>query len=516
MKKKVYISTPIYYASGKPHIGHAYTTILADVIKGYKELFNEDVCFVTGLDEHGQKIQEKAEANNMTPIAFVNNIEKEFVDLWKRLDINYDCFVRTTNEAHTRVIQEIFTKFLVKNKIYLNDWKGYYCPGCEENKSRKELIQKEDGLYCDIGHKVEEKNEESYFFKMKDDVKWLVDEFFKHTNIAPLNRKTELLNNFLNDLEDLSITRTKTSWGINVKENAKHTIYVWLDALFSYLTALGYMSDNPKMFKQYWNNQSEKIHLMSKEIIRFHCIYWPIFLKNLDLPLPNTIISHGWIVTKEGKMSKSLGNVIDPYYLIDTYGSDALRYFLMKEFSVFNDNVFCEDTFVEIFNADLANNVGNLTSRLLGMLSKYNNKIIPKFRKTNVFYYETDAVLKDAYNKIKSYLSEFKIDYAIKQVILVINYANKLIEDNKPWELFKDNKIDELNDLLNILFQIDYFVIYFLSPVLKKGTKEFLYQLNINPKKFNLKNLFKYSKFNKHKTNDSTPVYQRIIVKKET
>lgn len=517
MKTNFLITTPIYYASGKPHIGHAYTTILADVIKGYKKILGVKTCFLTGMDEHGQKIQEKAKSENKSPQEFVDSIFLLFIDLWKELDIEYDVFVRTTNLSHKKTLQEIFSKLYSKNLIYLDKWTGYYCPGCEENKLEKELIKvSENELKCQIGHTVQYKNEESYFYKMSQNSEWLLKLYNDLPNfIYPEFRKKELINNFISNLNDLSISRTSIDWGIKIIENNNHSIYVWLDALFSYLTGLGFLSNNDEKFKEFWENKdSEIVHLMSKEITRFHCIYWPIFLKDMDLRLPSTILSHGWIITKEGKMSKSLGNVIDPKELISKYGSDALRYFLMKEISITSDGVFDEVLFAEIFNSDLANNIGNLCSRTIGMLKKYNNGYIYEYsnenEKIDKEFFNILQKLKD--NTIKN-INEFNISQLIKEVINLINYCNKLIEDFRPWNLFNQNNKKLLNMILSILVHTNFIVANLLEPILKKGSIKIKEQLNINKIKFSVDLITNLKTIRNITVNDSIPIYNRINFK---
>ncbi|MDE7221783.1 MAG: methionine--tRNA ligase, partial [Ureaplasma sp.] len=381
MNKKAFISTPIYYASGNPHIGHAYTTLLADVLSRYKKMLGYDVFFVTGTDEFGQKIQTLAKANNLTEQEFVNKNCEKFIDLFNKLGIEYNGFSRTTNSSHIKTVQKIFSQMINNDDIYLDNWNGFYCVNCEENYTKSQVIEKDGQMFCNVGHKIIEKNEESYFFKMSKYNEWINSFLNENPNlIYPNHRVNELKNNFLKDLTDLSVSRTTTTWGIPILENPNHKIYVWVDALFNYLTILGYLQKNDLNYQNFWaNKECEKIHIMSKEITRFHCIYWPIFLNSLSLNLPTKIYAHGWIVTKEGKMSKSLGNVIDPFELISNYSRDAVRYFFIKEINPIRDGIFSNDIFIETINTDLANNIGNLVNRTIGMLKKYTNGIIPKY-----------------------------------------------------------------------------------------------------------------------------------------
>ena len=516
MSKKFYVSTPIFYASGKPHIGHAYTTIIADVLKRYKKLFGYEAFFVTGTDEHGQKIETTAAKFDMSPKQFVDEKSEGFKELFAILGIEYDAFIRTTNPEHEKAVQEIFTEMYKKGYIYEDTWKGYYCVQCEETLTEGQVVKKEDGLYCTVGHKITEKNESSFFFKMSDQAEWLKEYYHSHPKfIIPEARVHELENNFLTDLTDLSISRTSLSWGIPINEDPKHVIYVWLDALFSYLSALGYRTSHNQDYLKFWaDKDAERLHLMSKEITRFHCIYWPIFLKSLDLNLPTTILSHGWIVTKEGKMSKSLGNVIDPLDLVNRYGRDSLRYFLIKDIPTYKDGVFSEDIFIESINADLANNVGNLVSRTIGMLKKYTNGVIPNYQGCVL---ETDKVVEDSIQEtvklVYEYASSYQLEKAAISVIEMIKTANKYIEDNKPWELNKENKTAELHSLLTHLCKVIEVSIFLLSPILIDGSKVMANQMNIDLDSIKYDNLTDMNSLNGVQVNDSFPVYARIQTK---
>lgn len=510
--KKFYISTPIYYPSGKPHIGHAYSTILADVLSRYKSLIGFETFFVTGTDEHGKKIQDSAKKMNMTPKEYVDMNSKIFLDLWELLGIKYDRFIRTTEKAHTQAIQKIFSEYYKKDLIYINKWSGLYCVSCEENYTLSQANETPDGLFCQHGHKLSEINEESYFFKMSIFNDWIKNILLQEDFIFPKNRSKELINNFLSDsLTDLSISRTSFSWGINVLENKKHIIYVWMDALFNYITALNYLSDDDQLFRKFWQDkESEKVHILSKEITRFHCIYWPIFLKNLDLELPTKILSHGWIITDSGKMSKSLGNVIDPVALINKYGRETIRYYFIKDMSLENDNTFSLENMIGTFNGDLANNFGNLVSRSLGMLNKYNNNIIPKYNSNNKFNSIIEKLEKMNINCF-SYADKMEIASLLNELQNLINVLNKEIEISKPWEMFKENKLEQINDLLYVLFKTIESISFWLQPILIDSIKQIEIQTNINISDLTYKQLNNKDSISNIKCSLSSPIFKRII-----
>ncbi|WP_031489091.1 methionine--tRNA ligase [Ureaplasma canigenitalium] len=514
MAKTFYITTPIYYSSGKPHIGHAYTTLLADVFKRYKELFGYETFFVTGMDEHGQKIAEKAKENHLSPKAYVDQIKEQFLHLWKVMKIDYSYFVRTTDTKHIEIVQKIFTKLLNDNQIYLDFWKGLYCISCEENYSLKDVVTKPDGTkVCTFGHPLVAKEEESYFYHMRKKAAWLKEYLLTNKDfIQPKERVNELINNFINNLEDLSISRTSFDWGIQIKENKKHIIYVWLDALMNYLTSIDYMTENDHLYQKFWNDKdAEIVHLMSKEIMRFHCIYWPIFLHDLGVRLPTKILSHGWIITKEGKMSKSLGNVIDPLSIINKFGVDAFRYYLLSDLSMYRDSVFSIDNLIETFNTHLANNFGNMVTRTIGMLKKYTNGIVPPYKESSIpIHKKMLEIIHQNATDMKNWIEEYHVDKALLCVQNILNSANKYIEDLKPWDLFKNNQKDDLDCLLNNLVKVIETASILLKPVLVEHIDEIIEQMNFDPKNLNYDAIFMTNNLDHLQVKEAKVVYQRI------
>ena len=408
-----------------------------------------------------------------------------FQQLWTKLDIVYDCFVRTTSKIHMEAVQEVFSNLLDNKFLYLGNWHGYYCVNCEENYSLDEIIKKDNKLFCRVGHEISKRDEESYFLKISSFKDWIKQQINQEGFITPKSRINELLNSFINvGLDDLSVTRTSFDWGIKVKQNPKHIIYVWIDALMSYLTGLGYMTKNDKLFKKYWDSDDcQKVHLMSKEITRFHCIYWPILLKMQNLKLPDKIIGHGWIITKTGKMSKSLGNVIDPNVYVDKYGSDAFRYYLITQTSYERDSVFSDELFINIINTHLANNYGNLFSRITAMIFKYCNGIVPKFNEKKLdsldekLLHERENII----NKYKSFIENFDITTLVNLLQDQYTNINKYIDTTKPWALIKNSHDNtRLFNVLNIAFNCMFDLMILLSPILIKATQIVEQALNVS------------------------------------
>ena len=444
--KKYYITTPIYYPSGDFHVGTCYCTLMADTLARYKRLRGYDVFFMTGTDEHGQKIQEKAKAQGITPKQYVDNFTVRAKELWKILDISYDRYMRTTDDYHVKAVQKIFEKLLKKGDIYKGEYKGLYCTPCESFWTETQLV---DGKCPDCGREVKKVKEESYFFRLSKYADRLLKYYDEHPEfLEPEKRKNEMIKNFFDKgLEDLCVTRTTVEWGIKVLSDPKHTVYVWLDALTNYITALGYTTDNDEMMKKYW---PADLHLVGKEIFRFHSIIWPAILMALDLPLPKKIFGHGWLLVNGNKISKSFGNYKDPRVYIRDTSVDALRYYLIKEVTFGEDGNFSEDLFVEKINSDLSNDLGNLVSRVTAMVEKYNDGIVVKNEKLPTEDIDNDLIetAKSTIANFEKYMDDLKTNAAILEIWKLISKANKYIDLSMPWILAKENNKDRLNQVL--------------------------------------------------------------------
>ena len=487
-KKTFYITTPIYYPSGKLHIGNAYSTIACDVMARYKRMTGYDVFYLTGSDEHGQKIEQKANELNITPQKYVDDMASQMKNLWDLLEISHDKFIRTTDPVHKQVVADIFERFLEQGDIYLDEYEGWYSIPDETFYTESQLADVEHdsegnviaGKSPDSGHPVELIKEESYFFKMSKYADRLLDYYNTHPDfIQPESRKNEMINNFIKPgLEDLAVSRTVFSWGIQVPSNPKHVVYVWIDALANYITALGYGTDDPKLFNKYW---PADVHMVGKEIVRFHTIYWPIMLMALDLPLPKKIFGHGWLLMKDGKMSKSKGNVVYPEMLVERYGLDALRYYLMREVAFGSDGVFTPEDFVSRVNYDLANDLGNLLNRTVAMINKYFDGEVPAY-KGEVTAYDKDLeqTVAEVITNYQEEMEKMQFSSALTLVWKIISRANKYIDETEPWKLAKeDDQKSELESVMNHLAETLRIAATLLQPFLTHAPNSIFTQLGL-------------------------------------
>ncbi len=477
MSEKYYITTPIYYPSGKFHIGTAYTTTLANTIKKYRQMRGYDAYLLTGLDEHGQKIQDVAISRGKTPQDHVDEMADVAKKLWAKMKIDYDDFIRTTDKRHEKIVEQIFEKFMKNGDIYKGEYEGWYCVPCETYFTPTQLV---DGKCPDCGREVKKMKEEAYFFNMKKYQDRLIKFYEENPNfIEPAFRKNELFNNFIKPgLEDLCVTRTTFDWGIKVKGDEKHVIYVWLDALTNYITALGYMSDDETKFNKYW---PADLQIVGKDIIRFHGIYWPIFLMALDLPMPKKLFAHGWIMMKDGKMSKSKGNVIYPETLIERYGLDATKYFLLKELSVGQDGLFTPEGFVERFNSDLCNDLGNLLNRTIGMINKYFKGEIPsKPQNLTDLDIELENFVNNKIEHVEKEMDEVHVSNSLEEIWQIISRTNKYIDETMPWILYKEEKVEELKNVMYHLVENLRKIAILIRPYMEETSPKMFNQLGMS------------------------------------
>lgn len=472
-----YITTPIYYPSNKLHIGNSYTTVVADAIARFYRLTGHDVRFLTGTDEHGQKIQRQAEISGETPQAFVDEIVAGIKELWQNLDISYDDFIRTTEPRHKEKVAAIFQRFYEQGDIYKGHYEGWYCTPCEAYWTERQL---EENLCCpDCGRKVERVAEECYFFRMSSYATRLLEHIETHPEfILPVSRKNEMVNNFLKPgLEDLSVSRTSAAWGIPVPFDPGHVIYVWLDALSNYITALDYGAAQSSLMR-YW---PADVHLIGKDILRFHTIYWPIFLMALGLPLPRTVYGHGWVLLEEGKMSKSKGNVVDPQALIDRYGSDAVRYFLLREIPLGSDGVFSIEALVQRINADLANDLGNLVSRSLTMAERYFDGVLPEPGEPGPGDDELVALALQTPGQIEEAMAGLQVHQALFELWKLVRRSNKYIDENTPWDLAKDPlRAGRLATVIYHLIESIRFISVMVSPFIPRTPGRIYAQIGLS------------------------------------
>ncbi|WP_125608055.1 methionine--tRNA ligase [Lapidilactobacillus bayanensis] len=518
-KPTYYITTPIYYPSGKLTIGNSYTTIAADSLARYKRLKGFDVFFLTGTDEHGLKIEEKAEEQGITPQAYVDGMAASIKKLWRLLEITNDKFIRTTDDYHVKAVQKIVERLIKQGDVYLGKYTGWYSVSDEEYFTESQLAEvyrDEDGKViggkAPSGHDVQLVSEESYFFKMSKYADRLLAYYQENPQfIQPETRKNEMINNFIKPgLEDLAMSRTSFNWGVKIPSNPKHVVYVWVDALLNYITALGYGTDDQSLFDRYW---PADVHFVGKEIVRFHTIYWPIILMALDLPLPKQVYGHGWLLMKDGKMSKSKGNVVYPEMLVARYGLDALRYYLMRAFPFGHDGVFTPEDFVDRINFDLANDLGNLLNRTVAMINKYEDGVVPhELNEKNQFDQQLAQTATDVIKKYDDAMNHYQFPTALESIWQLISRANKYIDETEPWNLAKNpEQKGELANVMGHLAESLRITAILLQPMLTHAPKHIFEQLGLHETELQEANpTFGQFPADRHVVKKGTPIFPRL------